>query len=188
MEVYLIRHTKVGVASGICYGQSDVPLADSFVEDIHVIVEKLKTQLHATPVVFSSPAQRCTQLARQLNPQIEIVPALQELNFGAWEMRPWAELPAEETNPWMENFVEQKPPKGESFQELQSRASAFFNTLPQLEQSPVVIIAHAGSIRSIICHAIGLPLSKAFQIELDYGSITKLVYRWELWNLKFLNL
>lgn len=188
MEVYLIRHTRVGVAPGICYGQSDVPLAESFATDINVVVEKLKTQLGAEPMVFSSPAQRCTQLATQINPQVELVSALQELNFGAWEMRAWAELPAEETSLWMENFVEKRPPKGESFQELQTRASAFFTTLPQLEQSPIVIIAHAGSIRSMICQAIGLPLSKAFQIELDYGSITKLVYRWGLWNLKFLNL
>lgn len=188
MEVYLIRHTRVGVAPGICYGQSDVPLADSFVEDLGVVLEKLKAQLSPVAVVFSSPAQRCLQLATQITPRVELVPALQELNFGTWEMRPWAELPAEETSPWMENFVEQRPPNGESFQELQARVSPFFNSLPQMEQSPVVIIAHAGSIRSMICHAIGLPLSKAFQIELDYGSITKLVYRWGLWNLKFLNL
>lgn len=87
----------------------------------------------------------------------------------------------------MNDFVHQRPPGGESFSELQERATLFFNTLPQVETSPVLIIAHAGPIRSMICQAIGLPLSNAFKLELDYGSVTKLVYRWGLWNLKFLN-
>lgn len=30
MKLYLVRHTRVDVPSGICYGQTDVPLADSF--------------------------------------------------------------------------------------------------------------------------------------------------------------
>lgn len=188
MEVYLIRHTRVGVAQGICYGQSDVSLADTFEEDTTLVLEKLKAHLQAEPSVFSSPAQRCRQLAGQIVAQPEIVPALQELNFGAWEMCLWQDLPTEETGAWMENFVQGRPPQGESFQELQDRAVDFFTTLPQLEKSPIVIIAHAGSIRSMICHAIGLPLQNAFQLELNYGSISKLVYRWGLWNVQFLNL
>lgn len=188
MEVYLIRHTQIGVAPGICYGQSDVPLAASFAEDIAVVLEKLKAHLPAEPTVFSSPAQRCIQLAGQIVAQPEMVPALQELNFGAWEMRAWQDLPAAETGVWMENFVQGRPPGGESFQELQDRAIGFFTTLIHLEKSPIVIIAHAGSIRSMICHAINLPLQNAFQLELNYGSISKLVYRWGLWNVQFLNL
>ena len=30
MEIYVVRHTKVAIDKGICYGQTDAPLADSF--------------------------------------------------------------------------------------------------------------------------------------------------------------
>ena len=33
MEVILIRHTSVDVPVGICYGQTDVPLKESFEEE-----------------------------------------------------------------------------------------------------------------------------------------------------------
>lgn len=190
MEVYLIRHTQVAVDKGICYGQSEVPLAETFAAEALVLEQKLKQQigeLHSAKIL-SSPALRCKQLAQYLGQETEYYSVLLELNFGQWEMQAWKDLPPEEVNPWMEDFVHLRPPGGENFAELLARTALVFDALPQSEQSPVVIIAHAGVIRSIICKAIGLPLSNAFQIEIDYGSVSKLVYRWGLWNVKFLNL
>jgi alpha-ribazole phosphatase len=190
MEIYLIRHTAVGVAKGICYGQSDVPLAATFEEDAQQVQAKLALHLPelASAIVFSSPAQRCTRLAQALGLEPLLEPKLWEMNFGVWEMQPWSDLPASETQAWMENFVEISPPGGENFLALQQRASQFFKHLPHHEANPVVIISHAGVIRSIICETIGLPLSNAFQIELDYGSISKLIYQWGRWKVKFLNI
>ena len=34
MEVHLIRHTPVNISKKICYGRLDVPLLDSFNQDI----------------------------------------------------------------------------------------------------------------------------------------------------------
>ena len=31
MDVYVIRHTAVAIAPGICYGQTDVPVGNNFV-------------------------------------------------------------------------------------------------------------------------------------------------------------
>jgi alpha-ribazole phosphatase len=190
MEVYLIRHTQVAVDKSICYGQSEVSLAETFATDALVLEQKLKQQIGELQAakILSSPAQRCRLLAEYLGQEIEYHPVLLELNFGQWEMQAWKDLPPEEVNPWMEDFVHLRPPDGENFAELQARTTSVFDTLPQSEHSPVLIIAHAGVIRSIICKAIGLPLSNAFQIEIDYGSVSKLVYRWGLWNVKFLNL
>ena len=33
MEVYMIRHTSVGVPKGTCYGWTDVPIADTFEQE-----------------------------------------------------------------------------------------------------------------------------------------------------------
>ena len=41
MEIYLIRHTSVSVEAGICYGQSDVPVAESFAAEAAQVRAKL---------------------------------------------------------------------------------------------------------------------------------------------------
>jgi len=41
MEIYLIRHTTPDVAKGICYGQTDLDVANTFEEE--VIYKSIKT-------------------------------------------------------------------------------------------------------------------------------------------------
>jgi alpha-ribazole phosphatase len=55
MEIYLIRHTAVQ-APGICYGHYDVPLADTFADEVAQLWPKLPPSPYR---VFSSPALRC---------------------------------------------------------------------------------------------------------------------------------
>lgn len=57
MEVCLIRHTKTAVIPGTCYGNSDVDVADSFLEEAGKVRERLKGERF--DAVYSSPLQRC---------------------------------------------------------------------------------------------------------------------------------
>lgn len=41
MEVILIRHTSVDVPPGTCYGQSDVPLRDTFEQEAEAASQHL---------------------------------------------------------------------------------------------------------------------------------------------------
>ena len=61
MEIYLVRHTSVDVAPGICYGRSDVNVRNSFEEEAH----KTKLQLKDIQFdkVFTSPLTRAIKLA-----------------------------------------------------------------------------------------------------------------------------
>ena len=64
MNIYLIRHTLPDVLPGICYGNTDLGLADSFVTELQSIQAKLA---HLTnPVLVSSPLRRCYILAESL--------------------------------------------------------------------------------------------------------------------------
>ena len=59
MRVTLVRHTTVDVPRMICYGQTDVPLKESFEEEAKVVRGKInpKTYDH----VYCSPLSRCHQ-------------------------------------------------------------------------------------------------------------------------------
>lgn len=61
-----IRHTKVDVPAGICYGQTDVPVAASYPEEMAGIAGVLKPQ--AFDRIYASPLTRCRRLALDLLP------------------------------------------------------------------------------------------------------------------------
>ncbi len=184
MKLYLIRHTEVTVERGICYGQSDVPLADNFADQRDRLLTLLPT--HSPMTVFSSPLSRCRQLAESIHEVVGGARAilfddrLLELNFGQWEMKPWSQIPAAELDGWMADFVTVSPSGGESFQKLAQRVEALWQEiiLP-LTLSPahsqragsVCVVAHGGVIRALLCLFLGLPLLNAYRLHLDYGSL-----------------
>ena len=52
MQLYLIRHTSVAIEQGICYGQSDIKLSESFEEDSKNILGQLKNVNFDARIVF----------------------------------------------------------------------------------------------------------------------------------------
>jgi alpha-ribazole phosphatase len=77
--------------------------------------------------------------------------------------------------PWMNDFVNVRVPNGESFVDLYNRVVDFMtNEFQKDTLKPVVIVAHAGVIRSILCKITSLPLKDAFQNKVDYGSVLKI--------------
>ena len=185
MEIYLIRHTAVQ-APGICYGHHDVPLAATFAAEAAGLRPKLPPAPHR---VFSSPAHRCRVLAETLAAPITLDERLREMNFGTWENRLWADLPAAETAPWMADYVTLAPPAGETFGAVQARAAAFLQALAAAPAAePALVFTHGGTIRALVCHCLDIPLRNAFQLQIDYASVTRLRWQHDRWQLLGLNL
>ena len=174
MEIYLVRHTETICEKGVCYGQSDVNILEPFDE----IFNKIISELPSEAIIFSSPLKRCVLLAKHIQNNIKTISyqeddRLKEMNFGDWELKTWNEIPPEELNPWMEDFVNIKATNGESFTELHERVGSFFNEISTLKK-PIIIVAHAGIIRSILCHQTSLPLKDAFNNKVDFGEVIRI--------------
>lgn len=173
MEIYLIRHTTPAVAKGICYGQADVDVAESFTTEATAI----RSLLPAAPaVVYSSPLQRCRKLASYLFPDylVQEEPDLKELHFGQWELQAWNAIPQAELQPWMDDFVTATVPGGESYAALANRSIRVFEQITT-GTHPAVIVAHAGVIRSILAHITGTPLQDSFNtFQLQYGCVVQI--------------
>lgn len=169
MEIYLVRHTTPNIDKGICYGQSDIGITNSF----HTEVKKIHQQipLHEISKVYSSPLQRCKLLAKTFNTEILFDDRLKELNFGDWELQPWDAIHSRELNPWMKDFVNVKVPNGESYVELQQRILDFYTTLDVSLSEKVVIISHAGPIRALLSYIKKTDLKDSFNIKVDYGQV-----------------
>jgi alpha-ribazole phosphatase len=175
MNLYLLRHTQTAVPAGICYGQSDVSLADSFLTERDEIRKNLEEVRFDR--IFSSPLHRCRALAEHVagdNP-IEYDARLMELNFGFWEMKDWNEISRTcHAQQWFDNYLEMACPGGESYAQLLARVTSFVDDLREKKYTHVLIVTHGGVIRSVNCILNDIQPHKAFELEVAYGSILKL--------------
>jgi alpha-ribazole phosphatase len=176
MEVYLVRHTETVCEKGICYGQSDVGILEPF----DAVFETILNQLPKNAILYSSPLQRCTILANYIQENTEINSVIEdarlmEMNFGDWELKNWDIISKEDLNPWMKDFVNVRVPNGESFVDLNTRVLDFLeNEISKENEKPLIIVAHAGVIRAVLCKINHLPLKDAFQNAVNYGDVIKI--------------
>jgi len=178
-DIYLIRHTTPAVAKGICYGQTDLDITESFAAEAGIIHQHLPPGIR---LVYSSPLQRCVRLARHLFPahSLSLEDDLMEVFCGDWEMRHWDELPKEEIEPWMADFVNVRIPGGESYTDLHDRVHRCWSAITErAQEGPVAVVAHGGVIRSILSGITATPLINSFKtFSLHYGCVIR-VYQEE---------
>lgn len=175
MEVILVRHTSVEVPPGTCYGQTDVPLRASFVEEAAATREALTAQ-GAPDAVFTSPLSRCVRLADFCGyPDAVRDNRLLEMNFGEWEMQRYEEIHDPYIEDWYEDYIHLPVPGGESFTMQFERVSAFLTELRQRPFRRVLIFAHGGVLACTKIFA-GLSTPKdAFFNLTPYGGHIKLL-------------
>jgi len=177
MILTAIRHTSVDVPSGICYGISDVSVANSFPEEAAQIQEQL--DILQLGRIYSSPLKRCTQLASVLfqEKKLTLDDRLRELDFGDWEMQAWNSIfNSSEGKAWFHDYAHASCPNGESFAELVARVKSFLDELKANENEQIAIITHAGVIRALMILLQQKSAEEAFNTPLKYGQIVNFNY------------
>lgn len=169
MDLFVIRHTSVHQAKGLCYGQLEVELEVTHEKEIQLIRDKLSEPFD---VVYTSPLKRCTILAEQL-PGAEILSdeRLLEINFGQWEGQLWQDLTDPHVEAWMSDFVKVQPPGGESLETVYRRVSDFLEEIRLKSHRRIAVVTHAGVMRCVWAHLVGIPLANIFKVKVDYGQI-----------------
>lgn len=168
MELYLVRHIKPDFPEGTNYGQTDVPLPADHDTLHNGIIALLPPEYD---VVYSSPLTRCKLLAQAINNSHITDDRLMELHFGDWEGRKWDDINRDELDTWMADYINLTPPNGESLMMLVNRFAAFISDLQAKQYQRIVIITHAGIIRSAMYLFNGIPLDQVMMQEVTYGGI-----------------
>lgn len=151
-------------------------IIESYDEEFQGIVKQLPQEA----LLYSSPLQRCKILAKHIqeNTNIDTIiedSRLMEMDFGDWELQKWNDIPKEILDPWMNDFVTVAVPNGESFQDLHLRMNDFWKNIVQKTHSKsIIIVAHSGIIRSVLCSINESPLKDAFKQVIDYGVVIKI--------------
>ena len=175
MEITLIRHTTPKIAKGICYGQTDLEVTDTFLEEIKSIIKEVP--LNDTEIIYySSPLKRCKKLGEKLSNNIIFDDRLKELDFGDWELQNWDDINKKELDHWMNNFVNVAATNGESYLDLNTRTTDFLLEIAKQKHKKVIIITHAGVIRSLYSFIKKTSLETSFDLKLQYGQVLEINY------------
>lgn len=169
--LWLVRHARPLVASGVCYGAMDVPADAQATQDA---AQALADVLPRGIAIRSSPLQRCEQLTqslRGLRPDLthntSVDARLAEMDFGHWEGQRWDAIARAELDGWTDAFATWRCGGAESVQGFMARVGAVWDeTLAQPQAT--VWITHAGVIRAATLLAQGLrQLQRADQWPID---------------------
>ena len=177
MQITLVRHTAVSPEwQVICYGNTDIPLADTFDEEAPRVAAQIDPSLYDR--ILSSPLSRALKLAQHCVPQgthiIEVDDRLKEINFGDWEGKHWDSIleKEQEVSAFFEYFIDQPAPRGESLRDLARRVADLLDELYTSGAQRVLLFSHGGVINAVRAMAGRITLQEAFAQILPYGSVT----------------
>lgn len=168
MEVYVIRHTKVDIPTGYCYGQTDISPLETYRDELATVKSRIPKDIDT---IISSPLKRCILIATEFASDHSTDNRLLEMHFGDWEMKKWDDIPKEQLQNWMNDIVQTSAPKGENLSIVQQRVSSFLDELRTMPYQKVLIVTHAGPIRCIWNYILCTPLANTFKIPIDYGEV-----------------
>lgn len=177
-RLWLVRHGPTHAKAMV--GWSDLPadLSDT------AALSRLRAYLPEAPVV-SSDLIRATATADALAPDTRLPhdPALREINFGAWELRGFAEVEAEDPvtiRAYWENPGEVAPPGGESWNAVCRRVDDAIDDYLRAGHPDLIVVGHFGMILTQLQRALGIDATAAFSHRIDNLSVTDLHYdgRW----------
>ncbi|MDR0348323.1 MAG: alpha-ribazole phosphatase [Tannerella sp.] len=174
MEVYMIRHTAVDVPFGVCYGQTDVPLKDSFEKEAAIVKENLRSI--SFDACFTSPLSRCTRLASYCGyPDATRDDRLKELNFGDWEMQEFNRIQDPRLAEWFRDYLHVPATNGESLEQLHTRVAFFLDELKTGDYECAAIFAHGGVLIAAQVYAGLVDADKGFKNLTSYGGMIRLL-------------
>lgn len=189
MEIYLLRHGRT-TQPGTYTGLRDVELCDTG-----------RTQINSLQPLFShsifdhcycSPLLRCRQTLELLDLKAvcTIDENLQEICFGQWEglrvdqieerfpgqIGQWSRL--------QENF---RFPGGDMIVEFNDRVCRWFDKLLKKDFNRVLIVSHAGVLRTAICHLLGIDISHCFAFNIKEAGVAAVTVSDGFGRLDFFN-
>ena len=173
MIITLVRHTAPDVPAGVCYGQSDVPLKESFETEAAHVAEALKG--HCFDRVFTSPLTRCVRLASYCGyAHAQRDERLMEMNFGDWEMQRYDSITDPGLQVYYHDWLHTPATGGESFEKVYRRVSAFLDELRKEPCTNVLLFTHGGVISCAKLYAGRATIETLFDNPLPYGAVLTL--------------
>jgi len=174
----LIRHGCIGEDyQGRFIGSTDIPLSEKGFRQAEALQHLCMGLTGAA--CLSSPMRRVLETVNTATVfsglQVAIDPDLREIDFGTFEGMTFSDirsLHADQVHGWAgldRSFIF---PGGEGISDFLGRIERTGKRIAAMERDTVVVFAHGGVIRALICYFLGLEPVHYVLFEVDHGSIT----------------
>jgi alpha-ribazole phosphatase len=175
----MVRHGETELNSALRYwGKSDVKLSALGLSQ----AERLRDRLAFEKIdaIYSSSMVRARVTAEIIasghHLSITECPELCEVDFGKLEGLTFEEIKAQfpaVAKLWTERSPELEYPGGESRSRFYDRVCSFPSRLTKHRpEETILIVAHSGVLRTIICRLLGIDLDFRWQMRLDLASLS----------------
>ncbi|MFQ5901972.1 MAG: histidine phosphatase family protein [Thermodesulfobacteriota bacterium] len=184
-RLFLARHGQVVNHHELRFnGHFDVDITEKGVEQMENLAAFMK--VHHINAIYSSDLLRAhrgadliaKRLGRLINKKFA---EFRELNFGLWDGLTMGEVqdsyPEEAHNKFQDLSHYRIKGGGENLVDLSNRVFPRLNDLLDLHRGKcILIVAHGGVNRVILCRTMGIPLEHFFKIEQDFGCLNIIDY------------
>ncbi|MFZ5943602.1 MAG: alpha-ribazole phosphatase [Bacillota bacterium] len=170
-KVIFVRHGQtLWNDAGKYQGHTDIPLSPTGIQQASRAAKRLREfQIDA---IYSSDLLRAKQTAEiiALEHTLPVIamPQFREINFGIWEGKTFNEIQKlypELLETWLNEPEKLVIPNGESFQQLLDRAWNGLSQLLNSENNSIIVVAHGGTIGTLICNILGMNLNCLWKIK-----------------------
>jgi broad specificity phosphatase PhoE len=197
-RLFLVRHALVEPsARAILYGSMDVALCDLAMREEAALYRWLAGRLPQPAAWYVTNLSRTRATAAAIfaagypEQPVTAEPELREQDLGEWQGLPHEALVERlrhPPHPFWPHAAEEEPPGGESFAALQGRVAPVLDRLAEAHAGgDVVVIAHGGSIRAALAHALGLTAHQALVFSIRNLGLTRLEKHGADWRVAAVN-
>lgn len=174
-KILLVRHGHVeGIKPERFRGRKELSLTERGRAQAGAAAQRIASSWHPT-MVYTSPLGRCIAtgdaIARECDVPAAICDDLNDIDYGAWQFRAYAEKQNEDPKlfaAWFATPHLVRFPKGESLQDLVSRsANALRLILARHPGDTVVLVSHDSFNRALLLQLIEQPLSLYWRLAQD---------------------
>lgn len=180
--IVLLRHAPAQGVQGRYIGHTDPPLSDEGLCMVRSLAESalVLPPEQAPTALYCSSLTRSRDTATPLAENLGLIPmvldGLAEIDLGKWDGRLIDNIRHEEPEAHAArgcDFAGFRPPGGENFTDVLTRAKDALMTMAQGPR-PALAVTHAGVIRVLTCHALGIPLGNIFRLRPEHCRATVL--------------
>jgi len=172
-DIHFIRHGRTTM-NGRYVGSLDIGLSNTGVEQVQRLgksIEKISFD-H----IYCSPMLRCRQTLDLLllNDTYEYLDQLKEVDFGHWEGKSFNEIvktDKERVDRWAQEPDLFSFPDGESVVDFQDRIFNVGRQLAQSQHQKILIVAHGGVIRYLLCYFLNLSVKNYLVFDVHPGKM-----------------
>jgi len=188
-RILLARHASHAELGLRLSGRSEIPLDARGRAEAQALANHLAT----APIesIHSSPRRRtyetATAVATTKRLDVRTAPALDEIDFGRFAGRNFAELDNDvDWQRWNADRGTMRCPDGETMTEAVERAMAYLRSLAEVGRS-ALCVTHCDVIRGVVAVVLGLGFDRMFALECYSASLTTLLFQGDEVRLVSLN-